>query len=72
MNLQNLKGIGEKNIEYLYKADIYTMEDLVTYYPYRYQVLKPESLETTLPLTTVTINAKVVEVGKVSFIRKKD
>ena len=70
MNLQNLKGIGEKNIEYLYKADIYTIEDLVTYYPYRYQVLKPESLETTLPLTTVTINAKVVDVGKVSFIRK--
>ena len=70
MNLQNLKGIGEKTIEYLYKANIYTLEDLLTYYPYRYQVLEPNSLEETTEDLTITINAKVIDPGKVSFIRR--
>lgn len=70
MNLQNLKGVGEKTIEYLYKAGVYTLMDLLTYYPYRYQILKPASLEEADPSITLTINAQVVDVGKVSFIRK--
>ena len=36
MNLQNLKGIGEKTVEPLYASNIYTIEDLLTDYPYKY------------------------------------
>lgn len=70
MDLQHIKGIGAKTIEALYKAEIYSVEDLVTYYPYRYEILKPSLLENTEEKLTITINAKVAELPKVSFIRK--
>ena len=70
MNLQNLRGIGEKTIEHLYASNIYTIEDLLTYYPYKYQILEPTILESTEPNTILAINATVTDVGKVSFIRK--
>ena len=70
MNLQNLKGIGEKTVEHLYASNIYTIEDLLTYYPYKYQILEPAILETSETNTVLTINATVVDTGKVSFIRK--
>lgn len=70
MNLQHLKGIGEKTIENLYKANIYNINDLLTYYPYRYQILQPDALEETDSSITLTINATVIEEGRVSFIRK--
>lgn len=70
MNLQNLKGIGEKTVEHLYASNIYTIEDLLTYYPYKYQILEPTILETSESNTVLTINATVTDIGKVSFIRK--
>ena len=70
MNLQNLKGIGEKTVEHLYASNIYTIEDLLTYYPYKYQILEPAILETSETNTVLTINATVVDTGKVSFIHK--
>lgn len=70
MDIQNLKGIGPKTIEYFYQAGIYNLEDLLTYYPYRYQILAPEILANTLEDETVTINATIQEVGKVSYIKK--
>ncbi|MBR1679794.1 MAG: ATP-dependent DNA helicase RecG [Bacilli bacterium] len=70
MDLEHIKGIGEKTIEHLYKAGIYNLEDLLTYYPYRYQILKPTSLEETKENETITINAIITDVGKVSFIKR--
>lgn len=70
MDLQQLKGIGNKTIEYLYQSGIYNIEDLITYYPYRYQVLEPDSLENTNKEITITINATVSETGKVSYIKR--
>ena len=44
MNLQSsiveLKGIGAKSAEKFYKLDIYTIEDLLLYYPFRYEDFK--------------------------------
>lgn len=40
MNIELLKGIGPKTSKILNKLNIYTLEDLVTYYPYRYDILK--------------------------------
>lgn len=41
MNLRSpiveLKGIGAKLTEKFYKLDIYTTEDLLLYYPFRYK-----------------------------------
>ncbi len=70
MNLQNIKGIGEKTLESLYESNIYNLEELLTYFPYRYQILEPSSLENTNKDETLTINATVTDIGKVTFIRK--
>ena len=38
--LMTLKGVGEKTFSLLNKIDIYNIYDLITHYPYRYEVLK--------------------------------
>lgn len=70
MDLLHIKGIGEKTIEYFYKENIYSVEDLISFYPYKYQILKPEILEEQKEDMTITINAVVEENPNVSFIRR--
>ena len=36
MELTELSGIGPKTVQLLNKIDIYTTDDLLTYYPYKY------------------------------------
>ena len=43
--LEFIKGIGNSTVSKLNKLDIYSVEDLITYYPYRYEILKKTSLE---------------------------
>ena len=43
--LEFIKGIGNSTVSKLNKLDIYSVEDLITYYPYRYKILKKTSLE---------------------------
>ena len=70
MNVEHVSGVGEKTLEILYKNSIYTRDDLVSFYPYRYQLLKPDILDPSLEDVTITINAVVSSDVKVSFIRK--
>jgi ATP-dependent DNA helicase RecG len=59
MELQEIKGIGDKTIKSLNKQNIYTLDDLVNYYPYRYQTYNIKQL------STVENNENCVIVGKV-------
>ena len=43
-DLQFIKGIGNATIDKLNKLEIYNVNDLITYYPFRYEVLKKTSL----------------------------
>ena len=38
MELTKLSGIGPKTVQLLNKIDIYTKDDLLTYYPYKYNI----------------------------------
>ena len=38
MNLNEIKGIGPKTIEHLNKLNIYNIDSLIRYYPYRYNI----------------------------------
>ena len=40
VNVSQVKGIGPKSLALLNKIGIYTVDDLVTHYPFRYDVLK--------------------------------
>ncbi len=44
MKLNAIKGIGDKTITLLNKLNIYTIDDLVNYYPFRYEILEKTDL----------------------------
>ncbi len=40
MQLENIKGIGPTTIKYLNELGIYEVQDLITYYPFRYEIIE--------------------------------
>ena len=38
--LKDVKGVGPKSLSLLNKINIYSVEDLVTHYPFRYEILE--------------------------------
>ena len=42
--LEHIEGIGPKTIELLEKLQIYTVEDLINHYPFRYEVIKKSNV----------------------------
>ena len=70
MELQDIKGIGPKSIELLNKLNIYNTEDLITYYPYRYNIYQPVDLKKIEEENIVTINATIESTPKISYIKR--
>ncbi len=68
--LKNIKGVGPKTEIILNKLGINTIEDLVTYYPYRYQIYNPIDLRNASDGDQVVIKGIVESDAKVSFIKK--
>lgn len=67
MELKEIKGIGPKTLGLLNKLQINTVEDLVEYYPYRYDIIKRTSLND----EKVIIDGVVESIPQVSFFNKK-
>ncbi len=61
-DVSKVKGIGPKSLMLLNKIGIYTIDDLVTHYPFRYDILTRSDLK------NVTEEEKVVIDGKVESI----
>lgn len=70
MNLDLVKGIGDKKFEYLSKMNLYTINDLIEYYPYRYNVIKVIPLIEARDGEIVTIKGIVDTEPKISYINK--
>ena len=62
VSLNELKGIGPKTTSLLNKLNIFTVDDLVEHYPFRYDVLRRSDL------STVTDEDRVILDGKVESI----
>ena len=60
--LKNVKGIGPKSELLLNKLGIYTIDDLLTFYPVRYDILKRSDLENALEDEKVIIDGIVDSV----------
>ena len=67
MELNFIKGIGESTITKLHKLDIYSIEDLVNYYPYRYEILKKTDLYSENPIVSGIIESNPT----ISYFRNK-
>ena len=58
-DLQSIKGIGPKSEQLLNKLGIMSIEDLLTYYPFKYDLLKRSDLNIVEPDEKVIIDGKV-------------
>lgn len=70
MNLNLIKNIGPKTEKILNKINIFSVEDLVTYYPYRYNVIKFININDANENDICYVLATVLSVVKISFIKK--
>lgn len=70
MKLEQLPKIGPKTINILNKININTVEDLLTYYPYRYNVIKFINIDEANENMICYIKAKILSVPKVAYIKK--
>ena len=68
--LENIKGIGPKTIKYLNDLNIYNINDLLTYYPYRYKVYNPSTIENAKENEEIVINGTIASFPKLSYIKK--
>ena len=62
MQLKDVKGIGPKSLSLLNKINIYTVEDLVTHYPFRYEILERCNLN------EVEDGGKIIIDGKIESV----
>lgn len=60
--LKDVKGIGPKSLSLLNKININSIEDLVTHYPFRYDVLKRDEL------SSIDDGEKIIIDGKIESI----
>lgn len=70
MELKDIKGLGTKTIEALNKLKINTYNDLVRYYPYRYNIYSPVNLGDVTTDDIVVVSGIIESSPKTAYIRK--
>ena len=69
MNLDEIKGIGPKTIDLLNKLDITNINDLLTYYPYRYDFLYATTLSNCINESGL-VNGTIIELPRVFYLKR--
>ncbi|ASK64438.1 ATP-dependent DNA helicase RecG [Virgibacillus phasianinus] len=67
----SIKGVGEKFAEALALVNIYTVEDLLYYFPYRYDVFEIKPLSELIHDDKVTIEGRVIHDPSLSYYGKR-
>ena len=70
MELEQIKGIGPKTINILRRLGINNSYDLITYYPFRYQVIKRTDLNLLNDGDNVVIDGVVETMANVTYLKK--
>ncbi len=68
MDIKNLHLVGEKTSKILNKLGIFTTEDLINYYPYRYNVYNFSNI--LKENETLILNVTIESVPTISYIKK--
>ena len=69
--LEELKGIGPKGLRLLNQLGIHTVNDLIHYFPFRYDILKRSDLNRALKDDKVIVDGVVESVPRVFHINRK-
>lgn len=70
MELSDIKGVGPKMLQSLKELDIFSLNDLLSYYPYRYDLFQPVTLDEDYAHERIAINVIVETTATTAFIRK--
>ena len=70
MELSDVKGVGPKMLASLKNLGIYNVNDLLTYYPYRYDIFEPVTLNDDYNNERIAINAIIETTATTAYIRK--
>ncbi|WP_404456349.1 ATP-dependent DNA helicase RecG [Virgibacillus necropolis] len=70
-SVSTIQGVGDKFAEALALANINTVEDLLYYFPYRYDVFEIKPLSELIHEDKVTIEGRVIHDPSLSFYGKK-
>src|SRR5699024_123662 len=65
----NIKGVGEKLASDFQSMDIHTIEDLLFYFSYRYDVFEIKPLSEFINENKVTIEVTIINNPKLSYFR---
>ena len=70
MDLKNIPGIGEKTLLNINKLDIYSIKDLIEYYPYKYNFYNPTNINKAVENVTLTINGTIESIPRTVYIKR--
>ena len=71
LEIKEIKGIGTKNLNLLKKLNINNIYDLITYYPFRYNVLKRSDIKTLNQDDPIIIDGIVENVPNLVYFKGK-
>lgn len=71
MQLEDIKGIGKTTIKYLNELGIYNIQDLITYYPFRYEITQNTDIHNLNDGDKVVIGGIVENVPTVIHFNRK-
>ena len=71
MELADIKGLGKIGIEHLKKLGINSKNDLVSFYPFRYEILKRSDLNNISDDDKVIIDGVVASIPNIYFFNRK-
>lgn len=71
MNLDGIKGLGIKTIEKLNKLGIYDINSLLTYYPFRYDIIQRSDLSQIKDQDKVIIDGIIEKPPSIFYFHKK-
>lgn len=70
MELSDIKGAGPKTTSLLNKLSIYSVQDLIRYYPYRYNIYRCSDITKCNTDEVIVVVGKIISEPKVSYIKR--
>ena len=71
MNLEDIKGIGKTTIKYLNELGINNVDDLIKYYPYRYEIIENSDINNLNDKDKIVIGGIIESIPNIIHFNKK-
>lgn len=71
MQLQDIKGLGLTTIKYLNELGIYNIDDLINYYPFRYEIIENTDIKEIKDGDKITIGGTLENIPSVFHFNRK-